>query len=153
MKRVVFLDIDGPVIPFGMFLIDSMASHHRILAPIPMACLKTLCEKSGALIVFNTTHNQSWEGILDIDEQMISCGFPAEFIHSDMKTKYPQLDRETSVYEWLSRHPETEDWIALDDARFTEADNLIWVDPNAGIHLGHLNQVLDRWNCSQFIVL
>lgn len=153
MKRVVFLDIDGPVIPNGMYLIDVMASHDRILAPIPIAVVKMICEKAGALVVFNSTHNIPWPPVLDIDQQMIACGFPPEFIHPDMKTKYPTLDREASVHEWLSRHPDTDDWIALDDARFTDADNLIWVDPNAGLHIDHLNQALDRWNCTQFLVL
>jgi hypothetical protein len=151
--RVVFLDIDGPVIPFSMFLINPMASADRILAPIPLAVLRVLCEKSGALVVFNSTHNQSWDDIPDIDEQMIAYGFSADFIHSDMKTKYPTLSREDAVLEWLSRHPNIDDWIAFDDARFTDAENLIWVDPDAGLHLGHLNKALDRWSCSQFLVL
>lgn len=153
LSRVVFVDIDGPMIPFSMFLIDRHASLNRTIAPIPIAVLNRLCERSGAKIVFNTTHNISLDDVPDIEVACVNAGLKQEYIHPDMKTKYPSIDRGNSVLEWLHRHPETTDWIAFDDARFTDVDNLIWIDPDAGLHLGHLNQALDRWNCTQFIVL
>ena len=81
------------------------------------------------------------------------CSSDLNMIHPDMKTKYPSIPRDQAVLEWLHRHPEATDWIAFDDARFTDKDNLIWVDPDAGLHLGHLNRALDRWGCTQFLVL
>lgn len=152
-ERIVFLDIDGPVIPFSMFLIDRYASINRVLAPIPVAVVKMICERSGAKVVFNTTHNINIQGVVNIDHAMVKAGFPAEYIHEDFKTKYPDLPRDTAVMEWMKRHPEVTDWVALDDTKFMRADNVIWVDPDAGLHLGHLNAVLDRWGCTQFFVL
>lgn len=150
----MFLDIDGPMIPYSMFLIDLHASFKRVLSPIAVAVIHDVCVRGNALVVFNTTHNTPIDGVPDIEEVMIAAGFPREMIHPDMKTKYPSLPRGTAVLEWLSRHAgEVEDWIAFDDVRFTDADNLIWVEPDAGLHVGHLNAALNRWNCPQFLVL
>jgi hypothetical protein len=55
-ERIVFLDIDGPVIPFSMFLVDRHASINRVLAPIPVAVVKMICERSGARVVFKKNH-------------------------------------------------------------------------------------------------
>lgn len=155
-ERVVFLDIDGPIIPYSMFLIDKMASWHRIIPPVTVAVVREVCKRSGAKVVFNTTHNtpaSTMDGVPEIEDAVRDAGLPAEMIHVDLKTRYPQIERREAVHEWLSRHPEVTDWIAFDDAKFTDADNLIWVDPDGGLHLGHLNQAMDRWGCGQFIVL
>ncbi len=154
MNRIVFLDIDGPVIPFSSLLLDPYASVNRvIISPIPVAMLNKLCQRSGAKIVFNTTHNTTLDDVPDIDKVLVSAGLRPEYLHADTKTKYPQIPRDVAVRVWLQQHSEVDDWIAFDDARFTADDNLIWIDPDAGLHLGHLNQALDRWGCTQFIVL
>jgi hypothetical protein len=153
MKRIIFLDIDGPVIPFTMFLLDRMASHNRVIPPITVAVVREVCKRADALVVFNTTHNIPFKDVPDIEEAVIAAGLPREYVHPDMKTKYPQIARDLAVLEWLSRHPEVEDWIAFDDVKFTDKDNLIWIDPDAGLHLTHLNVALNRWGCAQFLVL
>jgi hypothetical protein len=152
-NRVVFLDIDGPMIPYSMFLVDRMASYNRVFPAITVAVIREVCERGDAKVVFNTTHNTPFDGVPDIDVAMVNAGFPREMIHADMKTQYPQIPRGLAVTEWLRRHPEVTDWIAFDDVKFTDADNLIWINPDAGLHLEHLNVALDRWNCSQFLVL
>lgn len=152
-KRIVFLDIDGPIIPFSMFLVDRMASWHRIIPLITVAVVREVCKRSNAKVVFNTTHNMPMDNVDDIEIAVTKAGLPEDMIHPDMKTKFPSIRRDIAVLEWLSRHSEVVDWIAFDDARFTDADNLIWVDPDAGLHLGHLNKALDRWNIAQFLVL
>lgn len=60
----------------------------------------------------------------------------------DFKTKYPDLPRDLAVKEWLHRHPEVTQWVALDDVKFIDNENLVLVDPDAGLHIGHLNQVI-----------
>jgi len=153
MNRVVFLDIDGPIIPFSMYLVNRMASHHRIIPKIPIAVVNELCKRGNAKVVFNTTHNNNWDGVPDIDVACVRAGLSPENIHHDTKTRYPQISRDQAVIDWLKKHPETTDWVAFDDAKFIEDERLVWVDPDAGLHLGHLNQVLDRWNIPQFLVL
>jgi hypothetical protein len=152
-KRVVFLDIDGPMIPFSMMLVDRLAARNRVIPQIPVAVVKRLCERADAKVVFNTTHNTPIDGIPDIDLALVAAGLPRELIHTDKMTNYPRIHREQAVLWWLHEHKEVEDWIAFDDTLFTERENLIWVDPDAGLHLKHLNIALDRWGVPQFLVM
>jgi HAD domain in Swiss Army Knife RNA repair proteins len=108
-NRIIFLDIDGPIIPNSMFLIDRSCSFKRIIPPIPVAVVKEVCRRTEAKVVFNTTHNTPINNVADIEVALIHAGLPAEYIHADMKTKYPTLRRDDAVNEWLHRHPETED--------------------------------------------
>jgi hypothetical protein len=141
------------MIPFSMMLVDRLAARNRIIPQIPVAVVRRVCERADAKVVFNTTHNTPLEGVADIDVAMVSAGLPGVLIHPDKMTIYPSIARDLAVTEWLHRHPEVEDWIAFDDTRFTDAENLIWVDPDAGLHLKHLNVALDRWGVSQFLVM
>lgn len=153
-NKIIFLDIDGPMIPASYFLVDNMASWERRFPTTTVAVIKRLCERTGAKVVFNTTHNRPFDGIDDIDVALEKQGLDREHIHeTDLATKYPDIERDLAVKEWLHRHPEVTDWVALDDARFTEDDRLIWVDPDAGLHLGHLNEAIDRLGGQKIIVL
>jgi len=153
INRVLFLDIDGPIIPFGMFLVDRMASANRIIPQIPVAVVREVCVRAKMKVVFNSTHNTPFVGVPNIDDAMVAAGLPRDAIHPDKMTRYPSLSRADAVRDWLHRHPEVNEWVAFDDARFTDDDNLIWVDPDAGLHLAHLNIVLERFNSPQFLVL
>lgn len=138
-----------------MFLVDRNCSWDRKIPAIPVACVNMVCQRGGAKVVFNTTHNIPLPNVPDIEVAMLNAGLEEKFLHADMKTKYPGngVTRELGVLEWLQRHPETDDWIAFDDVEFTKADNLIWIDPDSGIHLGHVNKALSRWNAPQFLVM
>lgn len=152
-ERIIFLDIDGPMIPSYQYLINRSCSHYREMAPGPIACLNELCERSGAKVVFNTTHNQTWEWAPDIQHAMTAHGFRREFIReTDFKTRYPSLARDLAVKEWLAQHGPV-DWLAFDDSRFTEDDRLIWVDADQGLNLSHINEAADRWSLKPWIVL
>ena len=152
--KIVFLDIDGPMIPATMFLVDRMCSWHRVFPPTTVAVVKELCERTGAKIVFNTTHNRPFDGVPNIDAALVAHGLDAAHLHStDRHTLYPDIDRKAAVAEWLHRHPEVSEWVALDDVKFTDDERLIFVDSDAGLHVGHLNLAIDRLGGKQFLVL
>lgn len=153
VTKVIFLDIDGPMIPATVFLYDKMASWGRRFPPTTIAVVKTLCERTGAKIVFNTTHNQPIPGIDDIHMAISKAGVDGEHFHEDRHTLYPQIDRALAVKEWLSRHPEVTNWVALDDVHFTDDERLIFVDSDAGLHLGHLNLAIDQLGGKRVIML
>jgi len=142
-KRIVLLDIDGVVIPATQMLVDPMSACDRILPATTIAALNRLCALSGAKIVFNTTHNDSWPDVPDIEVAMVTQGLDPSHLHpTDLRTSYPSRPRAEAVAEWLERHPEIEQWVAFDDARFTEDDRLVLIDPDGGLHLGHVNAAL-----------
>ena len=139
-SRVIFLDIDGPMIPATMFLIDRMCSWKRLFPATTIACINRLCADSGAKIVFNTTHNRPMADVLDIAQAIVRAGVDQEHLHpSDMHTRYPDIPRDRAVKEWLARHDEVEAWVAIDDVKCADEPNMILVDPDAGLHVGHLN--------------
>lgn len=154
MNKVIFLDIDGPMIPATMHLIDNMCSWQRRFPETTVAVLERLCERTGAKIVFNTTHNRSMEGVPDIEVALMDHNFSGEHIHpTDPKTAYPRAPRRCAVEDWLAAHPEVTHWVALDDARFTDDERLIWVDPDAGLHIGHLNLAIEKLGGEPVIIL
>lgn len=152
--KVIFLDIDGPMIPASYFLVDNMASWNRRFPSTTVAVINRLCERTGAKVVFNTTHNLPFEGVDDIDVALEKQGLDRDYIHAtDLQTKYPGLERDLAVKEWLDRHPEVTRWVALDDIQFTDDERLIWVDPDAGLHLWHLNTAIEKLGGQKVLVL
>lgn len=152
---VVFLDIDGPMIPGTMYLLDLSCSMRRLVPATTVAVINTVCERSGARIVLNTTHNMHRAGVWEMREALIAQGVKADWFHpTDSKTNYPAkgLGRLAAVNEWLGRHPEVHDWVAFDDSKFTDDERLILVDPEAGLHLGHCNAALERLGGKQVLV-
>ena len=151
--RVVFLDIDGPMIPSTWVLCHPMAAWDRTFPETTIRVMNMLCERSGARIVLNSTHNDPMTDAPDIVEALVAHGLERAHFHpQDPKTRCPALPRDESVTEWLARHPEVEDWIGYDDAVYSQNDNLIWVDPDSGLTLCHLNQALTRFGCRTIFI-
>jgi len=98
--KIIFLDIDGPMIPATKYLDDRMASFNQNLDERCVMVLKKIIEKSDAQIVFNSTHSNMleltknkttgevvWPGLVD---QFIKAGFNGD-IHPSVSTEYPQI--------------------------------------------------------------
>lgn len=152
--RVVLLDIDGTMIPTTHVLVDGMAFWDRRFPAGTIAAMNALCSRSGARIVLNTTHNTPSPDAPDIEKALVAQGLNAAHLHpTDLKTRHPDIERKAAADDWLARHPEVLDWVAFDDEAFTEAPNLIRVDPDSGITLNHLNQALERFGCRPIVVI
>ncbi len=136
VDKIIFLDIDGPMIPGTMYLEDPFCSMHQTFDPRSVMILKKIIEKAGDVkIVFNTAHNNTLEktrhspGLLNVWHEH---GFD-DYLHKDCKTTYPNPmkdylvpdDKEitrrlVAIYEWLNDHyditqPNQVLWIAFDD--------------------------------------
>lgn len=154
MTRIAFLDIDGPMIPSTFVLVDRRAGWERRFPRVTIAVVNELHRRSGALVVLNTTHVESRPGVPDIEKALVTHGLDRSALHpTDARTTHPVLPRTEAIAEWLSRHPETTDWIALDNEVFMTGDALIWVDPDSGLTLSHLNQALKTFGCRPVTIL
>lgn len=132
MQKIIFLDIDGPMIPSTSFLMDTPLgnpSYEQILDDRCVMVLHKIIKDTGAKIVFNTTHNQN---LYSTDEtsggwlpglvgQFEKAGFK-DHIHQHNCTKYPHYDRLTCIKVWLRSQPIEEDirWVALDDVKMLD---------------------------------
>lgn len=150
--KIIFLDIDGPMIPATMYLIDQYAGFRRIFPETTVAVLKRMCENTGAKLVINSTHNTCIESrevdgftIHTVEETLKrNHGFTDDHFHPDSRTRYPAVNRLTAVTDWLALHPEVTDWVAIDDNNFTDNERLILVNPDTGIGVDVLNKVCEK---------
>lgn len=140
--KVVFLEIDGPIIPAAMYLVSRMCSYERIMSLQAVAVVREICKISGAKLVINSTHNREFANVPGIEEMLVRHGMPAEGFHPDSRTSYPGIPRDLAVTKWLAEHPEVTDWVALDYVDFPDIENFIYVDPDCGLGTAHLNQAL-----------
>lgn len=144
--RIIFLDIDGPVINTPCFYIDSMCSMERtVMSTTAIGYLNRLCDAVGAKIVTNTTHNTHIiEDKLsaeprDIRKDLITWGLKAKFFHENSYTEYPfpkngkmsEHRRLTAVNNWLAENGDHE-WYAFDDDYFHSTNQYV-IDYEKGI--------------------
>lgn len=147
MTRIIFLDIDGVMINTGQMLVNPDASWERKFDPIPIAIINLLCDRSGAFIVFNTTHNRPFDDVPNIDVALVQQGLKQHHIFdSDPHTLYPSIRRDDAVQEWLKRHEKEKiDWVAFDDVKFTQDERLILIDSRSGLTTQHMDEALIHW--------
>ena len=157
MDKIIFLDIDGPMIPDNMFFVNEHASLQRCISPISVAIINRLCEKTDAKIVTNSTHNYYDIGIFgdtgnligsrDLRTDLIAAGIKEEFIHSDWRTIYSASshDRKYAIDTWLEKNTEenAHAWICFDDLLFTEDKRLILVNSEHGISYENYNRAIN----------
>lgn len=122
MNKVLFLDIDGPMIPGRAY---DMAGQTRpfvtIFDPVAVSIINTACEKQNRKIVLHS----SWIRTKyierddlcgrDVKAHCTYQGINPEHFHEDA-----YCDRDTSwrydrIDMWLAAHPEVNDFVVLDD--------------------------------------
>lgn len=154
MSRIVFLDVDGPLITDACVAVDPFASHNRSkVSTTALYWVEALCRKTGALVVMNSTHN---DYLVDerrtLRDDMVCFGFPLELFHESWRTSFgleSLRDRSVSnaralgVESWLADYPEYRDqWVCFDDVRFTSSPRLVLVDEADGISSRHYAKAL-----------
>lgn len=118
MTKIIFQDVDGPLIPLRMYFggnrpFDVNAGSF-IYDPVAVAMINHLCSQYGALMVYNSAHNENSPE--NMKHQATRNGLVHQ--HEDIKTNFDVLHdfgRHAAIKEWLSRHPEVTDWIVIDD--------------------------------------
>lgn len=170
LPRVIFVDIDGPMIPSYMYLGGAHPSYERNFSPYAVKALNEFCERTSAQIVFNSYHNYQTScnrnadgNIVDNNELLREAatrnGILREYIHRDWRTLYgqsrPQLTRIEAIWEWVSSHPETTNWVAIDDADFRDhaGKQQILIDFDYGFTVKELNQALELFNSRPVLIL
>lgn len=153
-ERVIFLDIDGPMIPLPAFFIDIEASmQRRVMSNMAVACLNRLCKVSGAKIVTNTMHNYvSVEGDMNVKDSLIFHGIDECHFHKNWRTTFPvdpltnkNVRRIDGVHTWLEENGDV-DWICFDDDYFTTDERLIVVHYTYGITYSEYLKATKFWD-------
>lgn len=112
--KIIFLDIDGPVIPYRCALLEGQTKIMTLFDPVAVGMLNHLCSEYGARIVIHS----SWVRIMggkETYDHCVSQGLKAEHFHEDAYCDENIVWRYTRVAEWLNRHPEVIMYAILDD--------------------------------------
>ena len=114
-QKVLFLDIDGPMIPGRSYTMEGQTKPLvKTFDPCAVGLINDLCKCSGWRIVIHS----SWLKILGEHETVYHCqtqGLKGDYFHDDPFCKESINWRYTRVAEWLSRHPDTTHYVILDD--------------------------------------
>ena len=153
--KVLFVDVDGPLIPGTALLMDRGASCERKIPELQVRILNEICARTGAFVVMHTTHNRDFEGLPDICAAMVDVGFNVNFFHPrTKKTAYPTWNkRDDSVRQWLASHSYVEDYICIDDVVCAPSDHMMLVDPYIGLNLRQANLIISRWGGEQLFFM
>lgn len=148
MQKIIFLDIDGPIINGPLYHTDMMCSANR--SPMntqAIGYLNYLCDKANAKIVTNSFHNFHLTNneTQDLKTDLIKWGLKSSHFHEKWRTQFSMqsfvqssvyTDRLIAIQTWIAENVELGEelkWVCFDDSRFTELKNLILIDFERGI--------------------
>jgi len=103
--KIIFLDIDGVLNDAPTIL----EKENDLPAKNHLECLKQIVDATGAQIVLSSTWRLFPQSRNDVKNALRNVGL--EFVD---RTKELH-DRDKEIREWLSRHPEVESYVILDD--------------------------------------
>lgn len=165
MDKIIFLDLDGPIINTPCYYLDSMASLHRtVLNTQALGYVVNLAKLAKAKIVTNSTHNshdsEDANGVKhNLKEDLIKWMVPEELFHEDWCTTYPYPEgskfsehtdarRLRAIDQWMEKNGKA-DWIAFDDDPFVQgtlAARLMLVNFERGIDRELYYKACKFWN-------
>jgi hypothetical protein len=140
-NKIIFLDIDGPIITSNLSAFQIDRSQHN---PKTIENLLSLVYLTGAKIVTNTMHNAVDYKGNNIKQDLVKWGISENSFHQDWKTTYPFVDytklpstrkgigRLIAINDWLEKNKD-HNWICFDDRNFTDDPRLVLIDATTGI--------------------
>jgi hypothetical protein len=147
VTKILFLDIDGPLIPARLYFNGSPRPHSTgggwAYDPVAVGMIATLVERHGIQLVYNSSHNDSGKDY--IYHQALNNQL-ADWLHVDFMTTFPHqtYERAEGITKWLQEHMEVTHWASVDDFPL-QLPNAVQVDYNAGMTLStfeHLERFL-----------
>lgn len=160
MQKIIFLDIDGPIINTPCYYLDPMASMERsIMNTQALGYVARIARLADALIVTNSTHNTADCNGKDLKQDLVKWGIKEELFHMSWHTNYPFPDvsiydpnevvlqhrRLLAINQWMKTNGQV-DWICFDDCDFTTDPRLILVDFETGVDYSAYKAALKFWN-------
>lgn len=139
--KVIFLDIDGPMIPRrAYYLADNYCKLVTVFDPVAVQLLLALIRDNGVKIVVCSTWRK--HGYDDVCKLLDKNGIASNlYLHPDWCTKDlerlgGEFKREDEIAEWLERHPEISHYAILDDEKH-DLDGMVHVTFSDGILWSH----------------
>lgn len=151
-ERVIFLDIDGPMLPARAWVGRTESPGVPLIEwdPIAVAMIYALVNEVEAKLVLSS----SWAtmGRTEFDRHLVRNGLRADYLHDDWMTPRDLPTRSKQVHAWLGAHPEITKWISFDDDR-VDGDGAITVSFEDGISLNDYNLARRKFGLGSFMIL
>ena len=118
MSRIIFQDIDGPLIPLRLYFGGGRPYNQQLASfvydPVAVGMLNHLCDKFNAKVVFNTAHNENPDHVMRHQGSVnnIQHLHPGECTTEFVRSIPNRFD---AINDWLSRHNGITEWIVIDD--------------------------------------
>lgn len=143
--KVVFIDIDGPMIPAKASWLPNQTTIYSVFDPIATAMVNRLLSDDPDLRIVISS---SWgsRGLKKVSELFEKNGINPDKFHDDWITPRNNTEvRTLQIKEWLNAHPDVIHWCALDDERLdaTILPNFVQCDTYNGI--SHCNYLECRY--------
>lgn len=151
-QKILFLDIDGPMIPGRAHNLPGQRSETFVkqFDPVAVSIINWLCDECGWRVVLHTSWIRLW-GEAATRDHCIKQGIKEKFFHKDICDEGEPW-RYTRVDRWLNDHL-VDHYVILDDEPYALnydgesytnniADHLIVVDFEDGILTGTVNKIL-----------
>lgn len=125
MTKILFLDIDGPLIPMRAYFLPGQTKIVSLFDPCATSLVLKLIEQSGAkLVVSSSWGSQGYDKCMAVFEKN---GIARSHFHTDWVTpRKMSSERIHEIKWWLDDHPEVTHYVAIDD----EGLDVNWV-PNS----------------------
>ena len=141
--KVIFLDIDGVLNYTQWYVSDrnpgNLDGKEGDIDPLCADRVNFICEKTGAKIVLSSDWRISWPHCIDrLEKGGIGQGLVIGKTPEHMWVEHCGKDfldytsRGSEIDDWLSRHPECDRYVILDDRKdFTEEQKINFVHINS----------------------
>jgi hypothetical protein len=151
-ERIIFLDIDGPMIPLRCAYLPEQTRIMTVFDPVAVSLLNQLCKEQGWKIVLHT----SWvriQGGKRTKEHCILQGILPEYFHEDSWCDEDVNWRYTRIAKWLEDHPNITEYVILDDEPYQDdiytkhphpedlSEHLILIDYVEGLMYKHYRDI------------
>lgn len=154
MNKILFLDIDGPMIPGRSY---TMPGQTKPLVskfdPVAVGIINLFCSVKDYKIVLHTSWLR-YNGEQETLDHCLAEGLLKKYFHEDCLCDGNEVWRFNRVARWLDKHPEVTHYIILDDEPYAQnrdagvcehpkdmADHMILVDFEDGIITSTCNKM------------
>lgn len=151
MLKVLFLDIDGVLLPGRAYALPNQTNNPYVTVfdPCAVAMLNEALRKQKRKIVVHSSWVKHWTK-QEILTHLLGQGLREEDFHEDWYTDPHFHWRYDRVRDWMSRHKEVTDWVVVDDEIPTNQEDLwflkghaIFTEFDEGITMSIYRKLLD----------
>jgi len=133
-ERIVFLDVDGVLHPYH-------ARKSKLFRKDCMLRLKKIIEATEAAIVLSTSWRRTPQGQAAVNEQLRKHAIPAAI--GITRIRHNEYLRHEEILHWISQHPSTSHWVALDDLPMPQLrEHYIQTNPDVGLTDSNVQQAI-----------